>query len=472
VNGTAANNKRAIDNAIAELGTTRGGLIYVPRGQYACSGDVAVATKNVTICGQGSGASYEAGKAGTEILFGAGTYGFDFTATSGGFGAATASGLRDLSVNGNNVLTNGVGMKGLVVCENVEVKSCTNAGFYIPDLANQTQLINCSAVSNTYGLLVEGPDSTTFSVHRSNFRLNVKGVKLAAGVNVKFADSVFESNTEEGVLVYYPDSRTMYGIEFDNCWWESNYAGTSNYQLYITSQTLAFGSNAKHIKFRRCNFAATGTARHVNVESARWVTFDECGYTGGDLANGVLLGANTGYVEHIDHDGPTITDNGVNNFTRTRSLSGKTAGWTISGGYTERSRSFAMGEWTTPAFSALNFTANGAMTWTVGAGSVVTYAYTLVGKMMTLSWQISATSTIGGVVNTTLRIAVPGGFTIAKRMVNTGRYYNNAVEGVCMAVAPAAATYVELYKDTIYNATNWVLDAAAGVTGQITFEVQ
>src|SRR5262249_13305320 len=74
----------------------------------------------------------------------------------------------------------------------------------------------------------------------------------------------------------------------------------------------------------------------------------------------------------------------------------------------------AKGEWTAATYASGNFTAN-AGTWTVDAGDQATFAYTLVGKTMTVAFTLNGTSTSAGMGNT-LKIAIPGGFTAAKTM--------------------------------------------------------
>lgn len=73
--------------------------------------------------------------------------------------------------------------------------------------------------------------------------------------------------------------------------------------------------------------------------------------------------------------------------------------------------------WATPTFAAGNFTGNNSMTWTVASADVVTLAYTVVGKQMTVSFNIQQT-TVGGTPSTDLQIAIPLGLTSAKSMHN------------------------------------------------------
>lgn len=94
---------------------------------------------------------------------------------------------------------------------------------------------------------------------------------------------------------------------------------------------------------------------------------------------------------------------------------------TVSDGVVERGRSVAMGVWTDVAYAAGNFTASGAMTWTVGSGDQKTYAYTLVGDTMTLCFKVDGT-TVGGTPSTDLRIALPGGVTAARTTTGAFQY--------------------------------------------------
>ena len=126
--------------------------------------------------------------------------------------------------------------------------------------------------------------------------------------------------------------------------------------------------------------------------------------------------------------------------------------------------------WTTPAFNAANFTAFLTMTWTVAIGNVVNVEYTVIGKQMTLIFVIGNT-TIGGTPSAQLRMAVPGGFTIAKASYNTVNIRENGVRMVGMAEASAGLTFISFYRD-VAIATNWTLSAGnADMYGQITFEV-
>lgn len=125
---------------------------------------------------------------------------------------------------------------------------------------------------------------------------------------------------------------------------------------------------------------------------------------------------------------------------------------------------------TAVAFSAGNFTANGAMTWTVGSGDQVTYAYDFVGPKMTVSFWIDASS-IGGTPDTTLQIAIPGGFT-AQRSVAAVGYGVDGGAGTTPIRIEVDAAGTKILINRLDGAV-WQASAdATYVRGQISFPVE
>ncbi|MFA6282366.1 MAG: hypothetical protein WCY05_07710 [Candidatus Omnitrophota bacterium] len=126
------------------------------------------------------------------------------------------------------------------------------------------------------------------------------------------------------------------------------------------------------------------------------------------------------------------------------------------------------GAWSTPDFSAGNFTANGSMTWTVEAGDVTTYAYVIIGKTMTVSFAID-TSTIGGTVNTTLYIAIPNAETAKKTVYVPCLLTDNELPVTGRACVTASGTTIAITRldGANYTAKTNLVNAR----GQITFEI-
>jgi hypothetical protein len=137
-------------------------------------------------------------------------------------------------------------------------------------------------------------------------------------------------------------------------------------------------------------------------------------------------------------------------------------------GYFERSRTTRMGEWIPVSFSAGNFTGNGAMTVTVASGDQITYAYRIVGKSLKVSVVLN-TFTIGGTPNTTVRVAIPGGFTATKAMGGPVFLVNNNVEEIGRWEVAASGTVIEFRR---LAAANWTAAAdVAYIRADVEFEV-
>lgn len=127
------------------------------------------------------------------------------------------------------------------------------------------------------------------------------------------------------------------------------------------------------------------------------------------------------------------------------------------------------GEWTTPTFSAGDFTAYGSMTWTVEPGDVTTYAYTVIGKTMIVAFEIGGTS-VSGPPSAALQIAIPGGHVAAKALFASFRARDNGTDSVGMAQTAPGGTVIHLYKNA--SGENWSPSVDTRAAGTITFEIR
>lgn len=123
--------------------------------------------------------------------------------------------------------------------------------------------------------------------------------------------------------------------------------------------------------------------------------------------------------------------------------------------------------WTTPSFDAANFTGDSG-SWTVEAGDVITYAYMITGKMMTVAFYLSTTTV--ATTPTSLQIKIPASKTSPKYMFGTYTYLDNGgaiTVGHCYVIAANTVIRLNLINDgTWAAATN-----TTQVRGQITFEI-
>lgn len=158
-----------------------------------------------------------------------------------------------------------------------------------------------------------------------------------------------------------------------------------------------------------------------------------------DFAGGINAG--TGNVGIVDTTGKIPAING----TYFSSLSGSLL--------TGLSFSQLSTTWSTQSYSAGNFTGNGSLTWTVDAPDLVASSYFTMGK--TMLWTVYiVTSTIGGVANSELRIAIPGGNTIATVTNGVCSGFNNGTAADVQWIGQASNNYVTLFKAF---GTNWTL---------------
>jgi hypothetical protein len=126
------------------------------------------------------------------------------------------------------------------------------------------------------------------------------------------------------------------------------------------------------------------------------------------------------------------------------------------------------GEWITPTFAAGNFTGSSSMTWTVAAGDVLSFAYRVRGKELTLNFYIQ-TTTVGGTPDVSLQLVLPGGFSAAKRTDNVIRVDNNGTPSAGHAVILEATS---TFLCRLINDANWAAATdATGLRAVFTLEV-
>lgn len=136
---------------------------------------------------------------------------------------------------------------------------------------------------------------------------------------------------------------------------------------------------------------------------------------------------------------------------------------TTNGLIYERGRSDALGALVTPAFSAESFFSDvGA--WTVAAGDVATFAYSLVGMDMHLSFWINTSSVSG--TPAALYILIPAGHSASASVLAPMVYSDNgAAAAIGYAEVLATNTVVQLLRPA--GATWGTAVNTTSVVGQI-----
>lgn len=129
----------------------------------------------------------------------------------------------------------------------------------------------------------------------------------------------------------------------------------------------------------------------------------------------------------------------------------------------------SFGVWTLVAYNAANFTASGAMTWGVGAADQVDYSYMIINNTMFVLWRID-NSTIGGVVDFALRLAIPAGKVAAALTAGTMVYLNGGTYNTGWSQVAGAGTFIEMYRSPL---ANWVLGVDnVSCYGHIVFPIR
>jgi hypothetical protein len=122
------------------------------------------------------------------------------------------------------------------------------------------------------------------------------------------------------------------------------------------------------------------------------------------------------------------------------------------------------GDWITPAFSAAVFAGNGSMTWTVTSGDRKQFQFKVVGKQLSLAYNVDGT--VGGVPVSILLITLPNSYTCPTAVSDEQTTFNfikdNTVRGSGFAISGAiSSTTFSLVKQ---DGTNWTLSAADATT--------
>lgn len=128
------------------------------------------------------------------------------------------------------------------------------------------------------------------------------------------------------------------------------------------------------------------------------------------------------------------------------------------------------GQWITPTFSAGDYTGNGTQTWTLQSGDIGVFAYHVSNKTVVITLQLATTS-VGGVANTTLQITNTawGGLTAARVSYNHASFISDNGTLREGSIQIIDGTHVGFILST---GANWAAAAnTTNVYGQLTFEV-
>lgn len=128
------------------------------------------------------------------------------------------------------------------------------------------------------------------------------------------------------------------------------------------------------------------------------------------------------------------------------------------------------GPWVTPTYAAGDYTASSG-TFTVDAGDVLSNAYVLKGRTLTWAFQLDSASV--SATPASLRIKIPGGFTLGPNRVIASLSGNDNGAGAvpCFADFAAGGTLVNVYHNAAASGTWATATNTTGIYGTVTVEV-
>lgn len=210
---------QAAINAAAAAGSTRGGTVYFPSGNYSVSGltlpGSVLSAGNVSL--QGSGGAVLTARAGTTVVL-------DCPLDIARDGPRV---VRKLKINGNSV-ANVIGMRVTEVlhfyAEDLDIQGCEIG--YQWDVSLETLAIGCVARSNAIGWLlrqngVGGLTSSTFircaSQSSTKCGLAIIGDGAVSVQTLKWYSGLIQSNAPVGLYL-----KNVSGVHFDGYHFEAN----------------------------------------------------------------------------------------------------------------------------------------------------------------------------------------------------------------------------------------------------------
>jgi len=287
---SAATNKTALLAAITAGG--EGSLIVIPDGTFEIDGEIQLTTKGVTIQGAASNYRYQidGGFTGTELKFMSGTSGFDLTNRDDVYATSSEySVLRNLNINGNDILDNAVYVEGCKIIQNCTIQKAIN-GIRLGGWINQTIIEKCGIVDNSTGILVDGIANTIFKVTESNIRTNTIGVKIEDDAGGNFEQCVIESNSSHGLLITVPVAGSVQNQKFYNCWFENN--GFTSLVAQVRIQGADANPDIAFITFDYCTFdtGANTTRQDCYLDGGNYTRFTRCKFTNyAGISTGIVL---------------------------------------------------------------------------------------------------------------------------------------------------------------------------------------
>lgn len=426
---TSAQNKTALVAALAASNS-----VYIPAGTYAIDGNINI--KDKTVFGEPS--TFGATTGSKLVLSGSNTN--DTLFNNGGslsttWGTGGGCYLRDLYLVGN---WDGVGSNPNTVT------NIANIGALVAFFGGAYVIIQDCSFYRSFGFAIFNwllgyssyQTNRIFSCAKNGIHITGTGVgdnlpTSSSIMNCSIGSIVGTDPTTGGSAIYYANSVGMTVI--------GNVLESTTNGIYIDGST---------------NRAISVIGNHIESYSIAGVNY---------AGSGQALGL---FGNYFSTTSPPAVLQSNTLFTTYTAFGNNGIVPTIEGS----SSSNIIQQYSTPTFSAANFTSNSG-TWVVESADVLTYQYQIINKTMTVNFYI-ITSTVTG-TPTQLQISVPDAkFSFSRTAVPFG-YWDNQIGtgGVGQAFILPNTNNIILTKDIAStawaNSTNQTY-----VWGQLTFDIQ
>ncbi len=198
---------------------------------------------------------------------------------------ATLSGLSITSTGktGTGLLCGDSGGSGFSngLVERIEI-----SGFADNLLLNSATMCNFRNIwskDGTYGLRTDTENNVT-TCHFDTCRIttNDYGIKLEAGIVLKFTNCNAESNAYKNLWLYTSNTQGPTRVTFDECWFEDLTAGSgTRYSVHLDMQSGIAATKAMSVLFNRCVITSPVGLADVRADYAQDVIFDHCAFSAG-----------------------------------------------------------------------------------------------------------------------------------------------------------------------------------------------
>lgn len=310
-NTGATDSSAAIQAAMVSLGH---GTLFFPAGTYKCNITVG---QSITIVGAGRNQTFfTANNVALPIIHLneiSTTYYYYLGASDFSVIGPALSGIKiGMDASG------GLGSATYMSLKRIDITSCTNnidlkdtVGFEFDD-------VYCVSATNANLFCDTNYIATSGLITNCRFRLGKYGAYLRGGALIAFENSVFENNTDYGLLLIRDTDSGAKRTSFNSCWFEGN--GTAHAtvptacSIYIDLlSTLVVTEYETSVVFSNCFVSSNASAYNVYLNRGSEILFDHCSFDAFTAAK-LYYEPGTGYAF------ATLRQCGTQNFTPSPNL--------------------------------------------------------------------------------------------------------------------------------------------------------